>query len=308
MKKSFWIAIVLCTLTRFSEAVGIAMRFVDVTLENVELGTTFNLRVLKNLPLILVNLDPDQGADVVVVSEIPREKEMKDGYEPIADPSWITIVPSQFHLGPKASASADLIVKIPNDPKLIGHHYEAIIAARTDQRNKVLPEGGVLIQTGVRTRFRMSIGTPGPASLQREKLLKKLATVNTNFSINPDNLFVQDVSVGKSIDLKAEKKASLKIINQADDSVSLKFQSIAPDPNITPQSGYGYAPDPHWLEPYSPVITAAGNSIKEIKFRLNIPDKPEYRGKKFMFLVQATLADDSLPLAYNNMIYVSTLP
>jgi hypothetical protein len=279
-----------------------------VTLENIEPGATFNLRVLKNLPLIVVNLDAEEGTDVAVEASLPSEKEIRDGYEAIPDPSWISVVPSHFHLGPKASASGDLIVRIPNDPKLIGHHYEVIVWAHTDQKNKVLPEGGVVFQTGVRTRFRLSIGTKGPAALQREKALKKLATINTNFSISPDTLFVGDVPVGKAVDLKAEKKASLKIINQADDPVSLKISPVAADPNVVPQSGYEYAPDPHWLEVLPDIVTASGNSIKEIKLRLKIPDQPNFRGKKYMFLVQSTLADESLPLAYNNMIYATTLP
>lgn len=289
-------------------ALGIALRFVDVTLENVDPGASFNLRVARNLPLIVINQDDENPTDIAIESTMPNAKEMKDGYEPIPDPSWIKVVPSRFHLGPKASASADVLVDIPNDPKLVGHHYEAIVWVHTDAKNKALPGGGVLIQAGLRSRFRFSIGTMGPASLQKEKALKKLATINANFSVNPDNLFIQDVEVGKNINLKAEKKASLKIVNQADDPIKLRVRAIPSDPNVMPQAGYENAPDPKWLTISPETLKVAGNSVKEVKLSLNIPDKPDYHGKKFMFLVQTTLSDDSLPLAYDNMIYVSTRP
>jgi hypothetical protein len=284
------------------------MRFVDVTLENVELGASFNLRVIRNLPLIVINQDDQNDADIAVETRVPDLKEMKEGYEPIPDPSWIRAVPDRFHLGPKASASADVVVDVPNDPKLMGHHYEAIVWVHTVAKNKVLSGGGVMFQAGLRSRFRMSIGTMGPASLQREKALKKLATINTNFSINPDNLFVQNVALGTVVDLKTVKNASLKAVNQSDDPVKLKLVSVEADQNITPQSGYEYAPDPQWLTLAPKVLNVPGNSIKEAKLSVNIPNKPEFHNKKYMFLVRTTLADESLPLAYNNMVYITTEP
>jgi hypothetical protein len=279
-----------------------------VTLENVPPGTVMNLRVEKYLPMVIANQDESAPTDVVVEVVVPDPKEMKESYEPIPDPNWIHVVPNRFHLGPKASASSDVIMQIPNDPKLIGHHYEAILWVHSDQKNKALPQGGVLFQVALRSRFRISVGTAGPAALQREKALKKLATMNANFTVNPDNIYVSDIALGKDIDLKAEKKASLKIINQSDDPIDLKFRPVAPDSNISPQGGYIYAPDFRWLEVAPEHAHIEGNSIKELKLRVKIPDQPEYRGKKYMFLVQTTLTDDSLPLVYYNMVYISTQP
>jgi hypothetical protein len=291
-----------------ASALGLSMRFVDITLENVELGANFNLRVIRNLPLVVANQSTTHPTDVVIESTLPEGHEMKEGYEPIPDPSWIQIVPNRFTLGPKASASSDVVVQIPNDPKLLGRHFEAIIWAHTDPKKNAAQGTGVLIQAGLRSRIRLSIGGMGPAALQKEKALKKLATINTNFSINPDNLFVQDIAVGSKVDLKAAKKGSLKIVNQSDDPVKLKLTPIVPDENIMPQSGYVYAPDPKWLTLSPEVASVEGNSIKEVKLQVSIPNKAEFRGKKYMFLVRTTLADESLPLAYNNMIYVSTQP
>ena len=146
----------------------------------------------------------------------------------------------------------------------------------------------------------MSIGTMGPASLQREKALKKLATINTNFSIAPDSLFVNDaLPVGRAVELKTERRAAFKVINQSDDPVGLHFSAAPPDPNNTPQAGYVDAPDYKWLSVQPGKITIS----REIPLKgaellsLTIPDKPEYRNKKYMFIVQTTLSDESLPLS-----------
>jgi hypothetical protein len=305
---SLFVAWLVLLVPGTARSLGLAMKFVDITLENVAPGASFNLRVIRNLPLVVINLDAVNEHDIVVESVLPKVEEMKENYEPIPDPSWIKIVPTRFRLGPKASASADVIVTIPDDPKLIGKHFEAILWAHTDPRRQMAKGTGVLIQAGLRSRFRMSIGTMGPASLQREKKMKRLAEINTNFSISPDNLFVQNVALGKPVDLKLEKKAALRVINEADEPVKLRFDPIIPDENILPQSGYVYAPEPKWLTIRPDVITTPGTAIKEVRLTVNIPDKPEYRGQKYMFLVRTTLADESLPLAYNNMIYVTTEP
>lgn len=290
------------------QATGIAMRFVDITLENVEPGAHFNLRVIRNLPLVVINQDDMEGTDIIVEAVSPNPSEMKESYEPIPNPNWIKIVPDHFHLGPKASASCDVVVEIPDDKTLIGHHYEAIIWAHTDHRKNLLNSNGVMIEAGLRTRFRMSIGTMGPASLQREKALKKLAEINANFSVSPDNLFVQNIGLGHRVDLKTENKAVFKIINESDNAIELKTAAVPADPNITPQAGYENAPDPKWLEITPVRVKVDGNSIKELRLKLTIPDKPEYHGKKYMILLATTLASENLPLAFNNQLYFSTAP
>lgn len=287
---------------------GIALKFVDITLEKVEPGVSFNLRTLKNLPLVVVNQDTESPTDILVECVIPDGTEMKDGYEKIPNPAWVQIVPNRFRLGPKASAAADVLVTIPNDPKLVGHHYEAIIWAHTETRNRAAASG-IVFEAGLRSRLRMSIGTMGPASLQREKALKKLATINTNFSITPDNLFIADpIEVGHAINLKTERHASIKVINQSDDPVALHIAAAPADPNNAPQAGYADAPDYKWLDVQPQNIQLDGNSIKQIQLTVNVPDKPEFKNKKYMFIVQTSLADQSLPLAYNNMVYVTTAP
>jgi hypothetical protein len=307
MKKQI-LVLVLVMSCRPLWGLGIVMRFMDVTLENIQPGDSINLRVSKNLPLVVLN--PDQtggGTDILIESLIPTPKETKPGYEPIPDPTWLKIVPDRYHLGPKASASSDMIVAIPNDPKLIGHHYEAILWAHTYVKNR-LASTGVVFQTGLRARVRMSIGTVGPAELQREKMLKKLASINVDFAVAPESIFLQNFPLGKWVDLKSERKASFKIINQADDPVELRLTPAPPDPNINPQAGYEYAPDSTWVEVQPRDTKVPGNSIKEVKLRLMIPDKPENRGKHYMFLIRTTLTDESLPLDYNNLLYISTLP
>src|SRR4051794_37952756 len=105
-------------------AVAIAMRFVDITLENVPPGAAFSIRSLKNLPLVLVNQDDRaEGIDIGIEINVPEKNEMKEGYEPIPDPSWIRVTPNSYHLGPKASASSDVLINIPDDKALIGKHY-----------------------------------------------------------------------------------------------------------------------------------------------------------------------------------------
>ena len=43
-----------------------------------------------------------------------------------------------------------------------------------------------------------------------------------------------------------------------------------------------------WIE-LTPKMTVPGNAIKEIKAKITIPDDPQYRGKKYMFLLMLRL-------------------
>src|SRR5262245_15537034 len=105
MKKSYLMCLLLMVVSPWIWAKGIAVRFVDIVMENVEPGTNVNLRVYKNLPLVVINND-NEDMDVAVEVVLPDAKEMKEGYEPIPDPTWIKVLPDKYHLGPRASASS----------------------------------------------------------------------------------------------------------------------------------------------------------------------------------------------------------
>jgi hypothetical protein len=80
MKKTCRVAVVGILILLMSArvyALGIAMRFVDVTLENVDPGATFNLRLIRNLPLIIINQDDQEAIDIQVETQVPQAKDMK---------------------------------------------------------------------------------------------------------------------------------------------------------------------------------------------------------------------------------------
>lgn len=134
-------------------ALGLAVTFPDMVLEQIAPGTVFHSLKDRSIPYLVMNRS-DGPIDVEVLLEARDAKDVKAGYEPIPDTSWLKVVPETFHLEKGEKMQADLIVSIPKDKKLIGRHFEAGVHSRT--------VGSGFLSAGVMHRVYLSIGVPAP--------------------------------------------------------------------------------------------------------------------------------------------------
>lgn len=274
---------------------GLAVRFPDLVMERVDPGTFLNLRKDKNVPYVLMNR-VDGPIDITVTSEQPPRGGLKEGYEPLPDLQWLKIIPGEFHLEKGEVASADVILSVPNDPSLVGRHFQANILAST--------KGKGFVEAGVLHIVRFSVGSLGPDALKHEKALQTLETLDLDMT--PGSLTVPKLPLGRKLSFKKDLKSGpLKITNRGAETLKLRFSSVPVDNNLK-RTGYDATPAPEWLTVKPDVLKVKTNRIEEMDLFIEIPDAPENRGRNFMFVVRAELDGMQIPLAIHSRIYVTT--
>ncbi len=271
---------------------GISTRFVDVVLEHVEVGKIYNLRQLRNVPYTVKNRST-VPMDIAVEIAIPRAKDLMPGYEAIADPTWVQVVPSKLRVEAGATGFAEIIIQVPNEPKYTGHHYQAKVRAKS------VDTGMFVVQTEGRLRF--STG-PGPEELREER--RKAAMMTLDFDITPDTLFVDGVKPGKVFDVKKEFKKTLKVTNRAETPLKVKFTSVPYDIARFPLQGeYEIAPDPSWLKFKTSSIELKPETIESLEPIIEIPNDESHYGKSYVFMIKADIVM-GVDLDVYNKVYV----
>lgn len=263
---------------------SLGVQFPDIVLEKVELGGAYNLRQLKGIPYIVMNKS-DQAMDIRVEVQAPQPKELKEGYEAIPDPSWLKVLPNKFHMEPGDVAPSDVVLAIPRDASLAGRHFQATLFARST--------GKGMLQVGVKHMVRFSVGVMGPETLKKEAAADTLLSLNVDLS--PQTLQVMDVPLGKPLDLLKDKKLSFKLSNLGDKPFVFKLTSVPVDQRYAGGLSHEPTPDPAWLEIKNPKIQTKPNRIEDVKMVLNVPDLPENRGRKLLFLVSIQLDREDMP-------------
>lgn len=270
--------------------VGLSSKFVDVVIEGLKLGRAYNLREIKGVPYTVINRG-DADSNVRVEPIPPTSRELMQGYEPIPDPSWIQITPPQHLLRPGGSGFSDIVINIPDDPSLVGRHFQAMVWSHA------VDEG--FLAAGIRSRLRFSVGA-GPETLKKEKVKKAMMTLN--FDIWPSSLYLSEVPAGQKYNAKKVKK-TFKITNRSDSPVRLILKSAAWDNSLNLPEGYVAAENPEWLELKPNDLTIKANRVKDVQLILNVPK--EHAGKKLAFRIVVE-AGDGLPLSVQNFVYVQT--
>ncbi len=257
--------------------IGLSTRFVDVTLEYLQVGQVYNLRKLRNIPYTVRNRG-DAAIRVRAVVSIPPKSEVADGYQPIPDPTWIQIIPNEFDIPPGQTAYAEIVVQIPNQPQYVGKHYQSKITAQTVNKG--------LFSAGTQSRLRFSTG-PGPETLKQEAVNKAMMTMD--FDVTPQEIYANNLEPGQTYNLNKLIQKKLKVSNRADTPIRMKFKSIPWVSNLILPEGYEPAKDTSWLtfSPEDAVIK--GNRIVTVDPILKIPAGDELSGKKIAFLMKADL-------------------
>jgi len=265
-------AMLLCLAGIGQAKVGLSSQFINVVLEGLKPGRSYNLRELKGIPYTVKNRG-DGPVEVVLEVIPPEAKEMVAPYEAIPDPSWIQLSPSRAMLGAGQPAFSDLTIKLPDDPKLIGRHFHGVVWAHT------LNTG--FMAAGVKSNVRFSVGK-GPETLAEDERQK--AMVELNYELWPSALYVLQAKPGE-YDVKKQEKKSLKLTNRDDKPLVLNVRAAA-WVGSKPE-GYETPEDVSWAKFVPDTVTVDEESLKDIKLMLDVPES--LKGKKLAFLVQLSL-------------------
>ena len=280
----------------------IGTKFADVIMEYVTPGKVYNLRTMRNLPYRVQN-DSAGPVDLDITVEVPQKDSLKEDYEPIADPSWIRIVPSRMQLKAGEQGLADIILQVPDDPVYAKRHYQAHILCASAPP----PAGqasGLAFTLAIASRLRFSVDSAGPESIRR--IQKAGLYQQLNFTLEPEILNVPGFQpLGKRLDL-SETGARLALVNRGIQKLNFILKVVAPPEGIVLAPGYELAPDFSWLTLKPKMLKVPSDSIKSANLILEIPDKPEHRGKRYVFVVQATLKEKEIPVEVYSRVYVNT--
>ena len=277
--------------------IGIASRFSDVILENLSIGGNYNMTQIKNLPLTIINNSSIEMPMQVEV-EAPAKTELQEGYEPIPDVTWVKILPSQFTLAPHARNLSDIVISIPNDPKLVGKSYQVMFWAHSVQQG--------FLGVGVRVRVRFSIATSSPESKKLEAQKKRM--LDLNFRLDPIVANAGSVKPGESLNLNKDRDVNIKLVNTSSTRMKLKIESIGYRNEMTPPLGYEALPDPMWLVVKPGILKAKPDTITPLKLKLKIPNDPKYKGKKYAALIFVSLVGEDIPVNVYSQVLITTEP
>lgn len=303
-KKSFdpavrMVMIGLTTLVSMSVGLfadlGLSTRFSDVILENLDIGKSYNLSTIKNLPLTMINTSSEEK-EILIEIEAPTPEEVKPGYEEIPDPTWVKVVPDRFRLAAGARNLSDILINVPDDPKLIGRHFQVMFWAHTVDTG--------FLGVGVRVRVRFSVKSKSPEVTQMEIQKKKMTEFN--FRLDPVTISAGEIVPGKPLDLKKERKVSIKFVNTGADDLKANLQCISYGDPQRPPNGYEAIPDEKWIEIEPKILDSKSDSIVPLKITLNVPDKPEYKDKKYAALINASLVGQDVPLNVYSQVLFTT--
>lgn len=281
----------------------LSTKFADVIMEYVTPGKMYNLRTMRDLPYRVVN----SGAgpvDVIIQAEIPQANQLKPGYEAVPDLSWVRTVPDKLQLEAGQTGIVDIILQVPDDPQYTGRNFQAHILCRTADP----PPGettGLAFLTALQSRLRFSVGGPGPEEVAR--LRKKGVYQTLNFTLEPQSQQVPGfIEPGKKVSLTKNHGIAVSIINRGAQKLKFSLKSVKPPAEAAPPAGFENAPDPGWLKIKPEVLKVGGGSMKGPKeLVLEIPDAPEHRGKRYMFVIQASLSEKEIPVEVFGNIYVN---
>lgn len=260
--------------------IGLSTTFIDVVVEGLSPGGVYSLRGLRGSSYAVKNRG---DGPVEVALEVLVPAVLVPPYESVPDPSWVELSPARLSVEPGEVGVSEVLIRVPDDAKLVGRHFQATISART------LKTG--LVGAGVTSRLRFSIG-PGPETLSCE--------------LAPAELTLTKARTGVVYEaLKAERRR-LTVANRTDADLRLRLEAVPWGPVQAPGEGWETPADLSWvrLEPAALAVGAFGSS----EVRLVLDRAPaSLAGRRAAFLVQPRLPDGT-PAGPPARVYVRFKP
>lgn len=280
----------------------------EVHIKGVKVGQTYSIKDVFNTTLKFFYGGSDQIGKVKIVIQSPTHEDCLKGFEPIPDISWIKLDKDEFIMQPNTWGEADVIISIPDEEKYMGKKYQAFFLIREIPPLPEMIETGIGLGIGVAVRPKLLLEiAPNPATEEEKKMLmqKKIKTV-ANFELSPAVVFVDNLEVGRKVDIVKEENIKIRIINTTDDNIKLQISSVKFTDAVSHQPLEGYEPgEPEFLIIDKKNIKIKPDSIYIIPLKIFIPDEKKYKEKKLVFLLKVETIGP-VKLVYTSEIYVTT--
>jgi hypothetical protein len=280
---------------------GIRTDFGNVTVENIGIGKTYNLRDLAGIPFKVTNTGAST-VDLLISPEIPtmdqiRENAKGAGFLPIPSKDWINPIQRNFLVPSGESAYTDLIITIPNDPSLYGKKFQGSIFSRTNTPG--------ILNVGIWSHL-FFIFVPNPEEQAKiEKSRQKGIVEGLEYTLLPDKIFLESCPIGKTVDVRKTVKRTIMIANSGTVTAKLKSAVVAlKDTPLSVQTGYEPG-NPAWLKIREPNFEIEPSDFHDPGLSVVLPNDPTLRGKKLMFVFKIDPAEKNVTgVTFYGKVYV----
>ena len=279
------------------KAGGLSTQLGEVVIENLQIGQTYNLKELANLRIIVTNTG-DYSVDLRMDILLPDSSELRKGAEPIPDTSWVRLSQNVFVLGPDEKATSDIILSIPEDDKYLGEKYQVTIWSHTLGGKGT----GMFLAYGLKTRI---IFTTDTVKATKSEVVTS-SEASANFTLKPEEIFLDNVEIGKIYDVDKQAGLALRITNPSEHEQTFMLQSLTVGNSAaTLTQGYEDAPRASYLRFSENNFVVPPGGAKTIKMYLEFPAEEDYSGKRYMFVIHALTVDEKVTTGVYSRLYAS---
>ena len=107
-----------CAFTAHA-AGGLSSNWGEIVVENLEIGKSYDLNKYAGSPFTIVN-NFESGVDLKLKVLLPQAQELKPGYEPIPDISWVKLEKEELKVGALKKEVVNVKLTIPKDKRYSG--------------------------------------------------------------------------------------------------------------------------------------------------------------------------------------------
>ncbi len=306
MKKFFLgilTAAVMATFVSPLEGGALSTRMGEVRIDRIRPGKTFSMLEALNMPFKVSNGSTFRAElKMEIVIPVKGDADLRPGYEPLPDSSWIKLSRDFFILEPGADAVTDVVFTIPEKEEYFGKKYQFYIISR-------ITRGISNVNVGLMSRFLFNIiSKEGMKILRGEKPPARMKPIaNLNFSLLPWEVFLKGTKLGRLVDVLKDTGNQLKIVNPNDQKLKFSLKCITvKEAGVSLKTGYEDCPDPSFLNFSETEFVVPPDSIKKIKMFLKFPRQDEYFGKRYIFIIVLENLGQEIKGKVYSRLYVTT--
>ncbi len=249
-----------------THALGLRSSFKELTLEGLEPGRARKAR-------LRVENTGGEEVDVEMRLEKPRDAELKDGYEPLPDPSWVRLTAPRRVLKAGGAGGGEAVVAVPAGEDRRGKRWQVqwVSAGKSPEGLRLELRSSLLLKTA---------GPPGP-----RRAPSGPGEREAPFAVLPQSGRASDVALGRTVDLRREHGVALKLSNLGSRKEKFKIAVVESPPEELLAEESPPGPDPAFLRLSASTLEVEPGKMAEAGLALNVPDQSRYRSRRWLFVV-----------------------